>query len=80
MPSRLALPRSRKRGGRGRAGTKRRRLSRIERVEKAVYLLHRRIAKLEGRKKRIGFQRTDVEGDGIEQDDLEYDYTPDEVP
>jgi hypothetical protein len=48
-------------------------------------LLRRRVAKLERfqrrveGKRRIGFE-IDVRGDRIEQDDLDEDFTPDEVP
>ena len=74
MPRRLSLPRSDKRGRR------RPKLSRIERAEKAIYLLSQRVEKLEGRQKRIGFTTCACEGDRVEQDDGDYDYTPDEVP
>ena len=45
-----------------------------------MYLLHKRIAKLEGQHKRIGFQTTTAQGDLLTQDDEDEVFVPDEVP
>ena len=70
MPRLPSTARSRKLGAR---------LSRWDRIERAVYLLHKRIAKLEGKRKRIGFQTIDARGDGIEQDWDDYEEIPEET-
>ena len=75
MPRRLALPRTKHKRGRRRPTS-----SRWERIERAVYLLHKRIAKLEGQHKRIGFQTTTAQGDLLTQDDEDEVFVPDEVP